>query len=124
MKKLKSLCYIREIYRAIAEFESYFQKTYNICFNEGMALCSLKEKPMSSGELAKELGLTNSNTSKVLKSVEEKGFVERIIGKEDRRQMYFTLSEAGREKIASINCEEDKMPFRVKELIENIEENN
>lgn len=120
MEKLKSLCYIREIYQAIAEFESNFQKTYNICFNEGMTLCSLKEKPMSSGELATMLGLSNSNTSKVLKSVEEKGFVERIIGENDHRKMYFTLSEAGRDKISSINCEEDKMPFKLKELMKNV----
>jgi len=120
MEKLKSLCYIREIYQAIAEFESNFQKSYNICFNEGMALCSLKEKPLSSGELAKELGLSNSHTSKVLKSIEDKGFVERIIGKNDHRQMYFTLSDSGRDKISSINCEEDKMPFRVKELVKNM----
>lgn len=114
---MKSLCYIREIYQAISEFESYYHKTYGICFNEGMVLCSLKERFHSSGELAKILKLTNSNTSKVLRSVEQKGFVERIVGEEDRRQMYFDLTEKGREKINSLNCDEDIMPEKLRELI-------
>ena len=51
------------------------------------------------------LGLTNSNASKVIKSVETKGYVERIMGQDDKRQMYFIISKKGRDKIAEIKCE-------------------
>ncbi len=53
----------------------------------------VKKGPLSSGELSKELKLSASNTSKVIKTVEDKGFIERYMGEKDRRKMYFTLTE-------------------------------
>ncbi|MEF9932397.1 MAG: MarR family transcriptional regulator, partial [Bacteroidales bacterium] len=90
------LCKIRDIYRVIQEFEQEFEKEYNMSLNEGMLLCILsKIKIASSGDLAKELGLTCSNTSKVIKSVEKKEFIKRVIGNNDKRQMYFSLTNEG-----------------------------
>lgn len=114
--QVKTLCQIRDIYRAIAEFETDFQKKFNLCLNEGMLLCSLNNNDYSSSELARTLGLSNSNTSKVIKQVESKGLVRRIIGKDDKRQMYFTLTSAGKEQLASIKCENFKLP----ELLESV----
>ena len=47
-----------------------------------------------------------SNTSKVISNAEEKGFVSRTLGKHDRRQMYFVLTDRGRELISTINNDE------------------
>lgn len=108
---MESLCKIRDICRSIAEFEEHFTKQYGISLNEGMILCSLKNSDLiSSSELARLLGLTCSNTSKVLKSAEKKGFIVRVIGEKDKRQMYFSLTINGREKIESIKCKELKLP--------------
>ena len=52
------------------------------------------------------IGLTASNTSKVISNAEEKGFVSRTLGKHDRRQMYFVLTDRGRELISTINNDE------------------
>lgn len=120
-KKVKSLCYIRDIYQAITDFELKFQACYNMSFNEGAMLCMLKKKPLSSGELAKELKLSASNTSKVIKAVEDKGFVERILGKNDRRKMFFSLTEAGKIKIAAVKCDENQMPLKLRELVQNMD---
>ena len=108
--QVKTLCQIRDIYRAIAEFETGFQERYNICLNEGMLLCTLSTSKYSSSELASTLGLTNSNTSKVIKAVESKGLVKRIMGETDKRQMYFVLTENGRDKLSAIKCDEFQMP--------------
>ncbi len=105
------LCKIREVYRIIQEFEQEFDKKYNMSLNEGMLLCILsKVGTASSGHLAKELGLTCSNTSKVIKSVEKKGFIKRVLGKEDKRQMYFTLSQSGAMQIEMIKNSDLKIP--------------
>jgi DNA-binding MarR family transcriptional regulator len=56
----------------------------------------------SSSEIASLLGLTNSNASKVIRSVEEKGYLERRLGQEDKRQMYFVLSSKGQKKLKEI----------------------
>ena len=67
---------------------------------EGVLLCCLAlHGELSSGEIAEMLRLTCSNTSKVIRSVEGKGFVIRKLGEEDKRQMYFSLTEAGRAEL-------------------------
>lgn len=113
---MNTLCSLRDIYRAIREFELEFQQKHDLCLNEGMLLCSLKSEKYSSGEIAELLGLTNSNTSKVIKSVEDKGLVERILGKGDKRQMYFILTEIGKNKLNEIQCEEERMNVILKEI--------
>jgi len=109
-EQVRNLCHIRDMYRAIFEFEQNFQHLYGLGLNEGMMLCSLSRKRYSSNELAGILGLSNSNTSKVIKSIENKGLIKRIIGKDDKRQMYFCLTDLGRKKYESIKCSEFEIP--------------
>lgn len=104
-----TLCSIRDIYRSIRNFETEFQKQHALSLNEGMLLCSLKDKTYSSGEIADILGLTNSNASKVIKSVEDKGYVKRTPGDGDKRQMYFCITQVGIDKLKEIKCEDAKM---------------
>jgi len=97
---MEKLCRIRELQRAVNRFEAALERSHGICLNEGMALCSLsKAGRLSCGELGEMLGLTPSNTSKVLRSVEGKGYVNRELGTNDKRQMYFSLTEAGRAEL-------------------------
>ena len=104
---MEKMCKIRNISRSIISYEAKLQKRYGICLNEGMLLCSLlATEQLSSGEIAAALGLTASNTSKVISNAEEKGFVSRTLGKHDRRQMYFVLTDRGRELISTINNNE------------------
>ncbi|MDH6342482.1 DNA-binding MarR family transcriptional regulator [Parabacteroides sp. PFB2-12] len=113
------LCRIRDIYRAISDFEVEFADRYGVKLNEGMLLCSLKTMGQcSSGRIAELLGLSLSNASKVILSAEKKGLVERIVGKEDKRQMLFLLTEEGKKCIESIKCESNAML----ELISKIKE--
>lgn len=99
----KKLCKIRDVARFIAEFEQELQAEFGINLNEAMLLCSLKEQEsLSSGEISQLLALKASNTSKVIGSAEDKGFIKRSNGKEDKRQMYFSLTRKGIEKIKSI----------------------
>lgn len=114
---METLCKIREINRAVSAFEAEMEKTCNLCLNEGMLLCSLsKTNKLSSGEIAEALGLTASNTSKVIKSVENKNLIKRVIGDTDKRQMYFSLTAKGKKSLSEINCDNIKLP----ELLEKI----
>lgn len=99
---MKKLCAIRDILRSLTEYEQKFYSKHSICLNEGMLLCCIKEKRLSSGEIADEINLTCSNTSKLLRSVEEKGYVSRVLGERDKRQMYFELTKIGKEKLKEI----------------------
>lgn len=100
---MDKLCKIRDIYRAIMNYEANFQKHHGICLNEGMLLCSLLERQqLSSGEIASLLGLTTSNTSKVIRSTENKELISRRLGTQDKRQMYFVLTNKGKKLITHI----------------------
>lgn len=116
---MEKLCKIRDIQRAVAAFESMFEKCYGIGLNEGMALCSLrKSETLTSGEIGELLGLTSSNMSKVLRSVEDKGLIERVIGEKDRRQMCFSLTDKGKKLMSEIRCEEVDMSKLLQTLLE------
>lgn len=109
--KMEILCKMREIYRAIADVEEQIEKTYGISLNEGMLLCCLrKNTSMCASDIAQQLGLTMSNTSKVIKSVEDKEFVIRDLNKDDKRKMFFTLTDKGRKKVESISIDNIEIP--------------
>ena len=106
---MDKLCKIRDLQRAVHQFESAFEKRYGICLNEGMTLCSLsKTGRLCPGELGELLGLTPSNTSKVLRSVEQKGLVTRELCNEDRRQMYYSLTQQGRELLRCVREKDEE----------------
>ena len=62
---METLCRIRDIYRAISEFEVQFMQEFDLSLNEGMLLCTLLNTPkLTSSEIAEALGLSASNASK------------------------------------------------------------
>lgn len=96
MAEIGRLCRIREIQREILHFETDFEHLFGISLNEGMALCSLRECGcLKSGDVCSRLGLTGSNTSKILRSIEDKGLVTRGLGETDHRQMIFSITDKG-----------------------------
>ena len=48
--------------------------------------------------------MTPSHTSKVIRSLEEKGLLRRVLGKDDRRKMYFELTDHGRQSLSKMRC--------------------
>lgn len=113
------LCKIRDLQRAVNQFETSFERCYGISLNEGMALCSLSTKePLCTGELGEQLGLTPSNTSKVIRSMESKGLIERELGERDHRQMYFHLTEAGRTMHGKACCRKAGIPELLEKYID------
>lgn len=115
---METLCKIRDVYRAIAEFEVQFIQKYDLSLNEGMLLCTLFNSPkLTSSEIAEALGLSASNTSKVIRSVEEKKMITRLIGKEDKRQMRFALTAEGKNRITDIKNETFELSGLLKQVV-------
>ncbi len=113
---MEKLCKIRDIQRAVNQFEVEFIRRHTICLNEGMALCSLaKTEKLSSGELSELLGLSSSNISKVIASLEKKELIRRVMGKKDKRQMFFLLTDKGKQLLESIKCEGIQIPKLLEE---------
>nr|WP_297169155.1 winged helix DNA-binding protein [uncultured Dysgonomonas sp.] len=97
---MESICRLKDIYKALYNFEKEFADKNGITINEGMILCCLKDgKPKSANELCEFIGLSNSRVSRVINTVETKGYIVREMGIVDKRQMIFTLSESGERKV-------------------------
>lgn len=119
---MEDLCKLRDVYKAIAEFENQFVQQYDLSLNEGMLLCALLDHPrLASGEIAESLGLSCSNTSKLIRSVEEKKLITRIVGKVDKRQMHFSLTAEGKDRITTIKNSTHKMPALLQRVVDLLE---
>lgn len=110
---MECICVIKDIYRAINSFEENFLKTYDLCINEALVLCSLQNKQLSSSEIAEQAGLKFSHASKIIKSIEEKGLIMRTIGHSDKRYMNFQLSPWGKDILEKI----ENSPVEIPELL-------
>ena len=111
---MKTICMMRDLYKALAEFEAQFEKEY-----EAMILCALQEakEEMTSTALSARTGMATSHTSKVIRAVEEKELIKRALGKTDKRQMYFSLTPEGKERLKELNLEKVEVPERLKGVI-------
>lgn len=114
----RCICQIRKIYKAIAAFETELEKLLNMNFNEIMLLCLLSEhENLSASEISEELGLTRSNASKVIASLEQQGLLRRRVCKEDGRSMKFHLTKKGEERLSQIHCDDIQLPDELQKLI-------
>lgn len=97
---------MHNIFRAVVEFERALETTFGMNINELMLLCILANKEsLLAGEIANEMGLTRSNASKVIASLERKGYLERRTCKHDSRCQRCSITAQGREQMEHVNCE-------------------
>lgn len=117
---MKTICVMREVFRAMANFESAFEKVYHLSLNEAMILCALQEseQQMTATNLSKRTELSPSHTSKMLRILEEKKLIERTLGNDDRRLMRFTLTADGKKRVNELEVEEVAIPELLKPLFE------
>jgi DNA-binding MarR family transcriptional regulator len=56
---------------------------------------------ITAGQIAAHMGITQATTTSLLHKLEARGLVRRQRGDSDRRQVWLSLTEEGREKLAS-----------------------
>jgi len=113
----QKMCRLRDIYRSIMELENGMEAAYGLNLNEAMLLCTLSDKGnMTAGEVGECLGLTQSNASKVIRSLEKKGLLRRSLDKNDKRVMHFQLTRAGNEKLSGMDCHSIELPPMLEDL--------
>lgn len=117
---MKTLCKMRDIFKALAGFEVAFERQYRLSLNEAMVLCTLNETEaeMTSTAISQRTEMTPSHTSKIIRAVEAKGFIRREMGQADKRTMYFSLTAAGRNRLFAIELDEVAVPELLKPLFE------
>lgn len=115
---METLYRIRDIRSELQLLERDFEHSHGVSFNEAMILCGLLDgKRMSSGEIGELIGQTRSNASKIIASVERKGLIERGIGSDDKRRMYFVLTDCGRELIETVGRDGEVLNERLNAVL-------
>ena len=98
---MKTICVMRDVFKAMARFEDSFEKVYKISLNEAMILCALQEA-----------------SPKMLRILEEKELIVRTLGEVDRRLMQFHLSQNGKKLVGELELEKVEIPELLKPLFE------
>lgn len=93
---------MRELMKALSDFETQLMQAHGVTLNEAMALCAMSEESVTASVIAERTGMRPSHTSKVISSLEGKRLVARKLSKQDKRQMYLSLTASGRECLAKI----------------------
>ncbi len=102
MEKIPCICVMRDLMKTLSELENHLEESYGVTLNEAMVLCSIGNETVTASSITSCTGLTPSHTSKVIRSAEDKGLIERELGKLDKRQMYFKLTSAGKSCLENI----------------------
>ena len=121
---MKTICAMRDVFKAMGNFETAFEKMYQITLNEAMILCALQEASpnnMTATSLSKRTELTPSHASKMLRILEEKELIVRTLGEEDRRLMQFHLSQSGKKLVRQLALEKVEIPELLKPLFESVD---
>ena len=116
MEKIKSICVMRELFKALSELETRLMEQYGVSLNEAMALCCIGGDTLTASVISENTGLSASHTSKVIRSIEEKELIVRNLGDKDKRQMHFTLSDKGHECLEALKANEIEIPELLKPL--------
>lgn len=96
----------------IREIESALLESAGCDLNQAMLLCVIADDSLSASEIANQIGMLPAQNSKLLSAVEEKGWIIRQLGQDDKRKIYFSLTTNGKkqlEKIKSLNLDIPKL---------------
>lgn len=117
---MKTICVMREVFKAMSNFERSFENVYQISLNEAMILCALQEtqEQMTATNLSKRTELSPSHTSKMLRILEEKKLIERILSDKDKRLMKFMLTDEGSKRMNELKLEKVVIPELLKPLFQ------
>lgn len=114
---MEEICKLKDIYKSLYNFEKEFAERNGITINEGMVLCCMKDgRSRAANELCDFIGLSNSRVSRIITTVESKGYIVREMGTTDKRQMIFSLTEEGKIKIKEMMKQDINLSGLVKSL--------
>ncbi|HET6464644.1 MAG TPA: MarR family transcriptional regulator [Nitrospiria bacterium] len=91
---------LRRIFKAIQQYSEAVLKEFGVTGPQLWALRTIyDEGRLSMGELSQRMYLHMSTVSGVVDRLEEKGYVERTRGDEDRRVVKISLTKAGKKLV-------------------------
>ena len=122
MEKIICICVMRELMMALSDFENKLMDAHGVSLNEAMVLCALGGECITASVIAERTGLRPSHTSKVIGSLEDQGYLMRELGKQDKRQIYLSLTNEGKVCLDRIKAYQFEVPDLLKPVFETYQE--
>lgn len=119
MEKITCICVMRELMMALSDFENKLMDEHGVTLNEAMVLCALGDECVTASVISERTGLRPSHTSKVIGSLEGRGCLLRELGKQDKRQMYLSLTDEGKKCLMRIKSYSFDVPALLQPVFEN-----
>lgn len=101
---------MREIVKALSSLEAELERRYGVTLNQAMVLCCIGHERVTSTAISENIGLTPSNTSKLLRSMEEKSLITRTMGHDDRRCIYYSITPEGLKRLHALKTRQLPIP--------------
>lgn len=108
---------------ALSDFENKLMEAQDVSLNEAMVLCALGRECVTSSVIAERTGMRPSHASKVIGALEERGYLMRELGKQDKRQMHLSLTDEGRKCLDRIKAYQFEVPELLKPVFEAYQKN-
>ena len=89
--------YYALIRRHVIETNEFRTKSHG--FSMLYALRKQRETPITMTKFADEMGITKQQLTKLVNDLEEKGYVQRTLNLENRRQVYISITDIGAEHL-------------------------
>ncbi|KXJ50694.1 MarR family transcriptional regulator [Neptuniibacter pectenicola] len=95
-KSQEALVLLRQIIRVTDMQEKEISRSTGLTLPQLMVMQTLRQmSPITTGELAKEISLTQATVTSILDRLEKKVLVSRERGVEDKRKVWINLTEQG-----------------------------
>lgn len=107
-----------DLMHAMAQMEKQLTESHGLTLNEAMVICCIAGDTPTATEICGETGLIASHCSKIIKSVEKKGYINRVPGTTDRRQMLFSLTPEGEAVVEALKETPVEVPKLLRPLFE------
>lgn len=89
---------IRHLWHKTSRMYNQKANEYDVSISVGFILLNVDKEGTPSTQLGPKMGMEPTSLSRTLKTMEEKGFIHRIVDKKDKRKVLIHLTEAGLEK--------------------------
>ena len=113
---------IRSAWFEMSRMFNQVASAHNITLSVGFTLISIFEEdgtPVT--KIAPRMGMEPNSLSRILKSMEKEGLVERISDKKDKRKVLVKLTEKGLKTILGVNKYPNKKDTRLKSTVKPFE---
>lgn len=120
MENEKCICLLRKLIVSIRELESDLLESSGCDLNQAMLLCVLSDNSLSASEIAAQIGILPAQNSKLLSAAEDKGWVERHLGHDDKRKIYFNLTDEGKQQLKMFKALQLNVPDFIRPLFDSV----